>query len=240
MDNKIFEGEEGSLQPIPFATKSQWVAEKIRHSITVGHLKPGDRLLQDELAARFKISSTPVREALRSLEADGLVKSEPHKGVVVVGSRTQEKRPSHELYRIRAALEGLAVEMATPLIGDQEIRLLYEVLDEIERHNSLGEIEATQSLCHEFHRRLYSAANAPTLVELITSFWKRIPWGLMLTVPGRAQESATEHRRVLDLVASRDASAAGSAMRDHVQRSGETAMQYGTRHAYEGAVEHHL
>src|SRR3712207_5245594 len=96
-------------EPVRFQLKRDYIVEALRAAIARGELKPGQRLRQEELAARFEISSTPVREALRKLEAEGLVASVPHQGVYV--ARPSLERMA-ESYRLRALLETHALKEA--------------------------------------------------------------------------------------------------------------------------------
>ncbi len=214
------------MDAFPILTKTEWVAEKLRQAIIAGDLKPGTRLLQDVLAEQFDVSYTPIREALRRLEAEGLVKSEPHKGVQVTNAETQDKRKLYELYRIRSALESLAVEMAVPNLRSEEIEVLRKLLCQINDNFAAGQIEPIKQLNYEFHRVFYAAAGAPTLFALITTLWTRFPWDILLAVPQRVECSAHEHLQIVEAAAANDAHAASEAMQYHIRQGGELALQY--------------
>lgn len=210
----------------PIPTKAEWVVERLRDAIVAGDLKPGARLLQDVLAEQFNVSYTPIREALRRLEAEGLVKSEPHKGVQVTSRETQDRHTLYELFRIRSALEALAVETAVPHLSSEQIEGLWNLLQQIDQHMDDGQIEPIKRLNYEFHRTFCAAAGAPTLYALITTLWARFPWDILLTAPNRAESSAQEHRQIVEAAAAHDAHAASEAMRNHICHGGELALRY--------------
>src|SRR6516225_8008324 len=115
-------GPEG--QPVGrgiYLSKSDFMASLLRELIISGDLKPGEQLRQRDLAERFGVSVTPVREALRWLESEGLVRYDAHKGATVVEA---EAGATREKYQIRAVLEGLAAFLAAPRISDEDIREL--------------------------------------------------------------------------------------------------------------------
>src|SRR6516225_12006466 len=104
-----------------YLSKSDFMAALLRELIISGDLKPGEQLRQRDLAERFGVSVTPVREALRWLESEGLVRYDAHKGSTVVEA---EAGNTKEKYQIRAVLEGLAASLAAPKISDEDIREL--------------------------------------------------------------------------------------------------------------------
>lgn len=145
-------------------TVSEHLAEQLRIEIQRGKLPPGTRLRQNDLAARFGVSSTPVREALMQLQAQGLVHIDRHRGAVVFNPTAEDLREAHE---IREVLEALAVKKAVPNLDEERLARLRQLLDEME---ALGEDPRWVELNHEFHLNLYEAAGAPKLLDLIRSF----------------------------------------------------------------------
>src|ERR671919_3227658 len=111
-------------------TTADAVAQMLRNEIQSGQLPPGTRLRQNDVAHRFGVSTTPVREALALLQADGLVRIDPHRGAIVFHPTIADLRESYE---IRKTLEALAVEKATPQLTDDLVAELQEHLDEMKK-----------------------------------------------------------------------------------------------------------
>ena len=145
------------------ATRAQAVADEIRRLILTGELEPGTRLRQVELAERFNVSTTPVREAFGLLARQGLVRHDVQRGVVVF---TPTVRDVLENYEIRLALEPLATELAAQRIGDADLERLDGV---VARMRATDDGLAYLALNRDFHRAIYAAADRPRLLEIIES-----------------------------------------------------------------------
>ena len=144
---------------------SSRVAAYLREAILGGELKPGDRIRQEEVAARLGASRLPVREALRMLEAEGLTEHEPHKG-----ARVPRLAP-HEVdvvYRMRERLEPLALVESLPHLGSADHERLQEVQSRIEGNDDL---EKFLDLDREFHMLTYSGCAIEPLNQNITRLW---------------------------------------------------------------------
>ena len=144
-------------------TASEAVAEQLRAQIHTGELKPGTRLRQAEVAERFGVSTTPVREAFALLQAQGLVRIDPHKGAIVFHPTADDAR---ELYEIRVALETLAIGRALKSLGPEEIQELQSILEEMKR------VEGTDGwfgLHNRFHMLLYNSSGMPRLATTIAN-----------------------------------------------------------------------
>src|SRR3954453_21514409 len=146
------------------ATRAAAVAEELRRLILAGELKAGTRLRQVELAQRFNVSTTPVREAFTVLARQGLVRHDVQRGVVVFSPSEQDVRENYEL---RIALEPLATEIAAKAMTPEDL----EALDRaIERMRAAADQPLEYvTLNREFHRVIYTAARRPKLFELIES-----------------------------------------------------------------------
>lgn len=199
-----------------YHSKSDVVADALRSDIRLGRLEPGSLLRQRDLAARFGVSPTPVREALRRLEAEGFVASVLHRGARVV--RREEARLG-ENFLIRAALEPLAAQLAADRIGADDLSELERLHDEIAE---LGDDE--QALAAErnqaFHLRIYESAASPVLMALLRLLWSSVgetPSRLRLT-----EESAAQHAAILDALRRRDGKAAAELTRCHIEEAMES------------------
>lgn len=194
---------------ISYVGKRDAIAQQLRAEIVQGRIRVGDRLRQDEIARRYGVSPTPVREALRVLETQGFVTHEPHRGVTVadyVGSFEQ-------VYRLREALECLATELAVHNMTRERAADLAAVVDRIEGTDA-SDAEARHAAHIEFHRLLYAGCEFPALLDLIQIVWSRFPWDEFLVLPAGLALRA-DHRPVVDRAAAGDAVGAAAALRDH-------------------------
>lgn len=197
-----------------YRTKKEVIVEILREAILSGELQPGDRLLQDELAERLNVSATPVREALRQLEAEGILTHSPHKGVRVADVKLEDTR---ETYLIRSALEALATRLATPNLDEAAIERLQDLQVQMEARIQNDELLELRKLNQEFHMIIYQAARMPRLLKMIRNLWTQFPWDTLYVLPGRAQESAAEHQKIIDTIVNGDAEQAATRMQEHIE-----------------------
>ena len=144
-------------------TTADTVAQMIRNEIQTGQLPPGTRLRQNDVAQRFGISTTPVREALAWLQAEGLVRIDPHRGALVFHPTVDDVRESYE---IRGALEALAVEKAIPRLTDE---LIAELQDQLDGMKNEEDEARWVEMNNRFHLLLYQASEMPRLCSMIES-----------------------------------------------------------------------
>jgi len=186
---------------------------KLIHQIRTGALSPGDRLIETELADRLGISRTPVREAIRQLESDGLVSHLPRAGVVV---RKLDYAEITELYEMRVVLEGTAARLAARAASDVEISELAAINDEM---RTARDTDHLYDLNRQFHDVLLNAARNRFLVKAVEAVQKT----LLIIGPStmeegeRAAEAITEHDQMLTALAARDGAAAETSMRIHIE-----------------------
>ncbi|MBV7407419.1 GntR family transcriptional regulator [Maritimibacter sp. DP1N21-5] len=177
-----------------------------------GRLNPGDRLRETELAERLGMSRTPVREAIRLLEADDIVTHMPRQGASV---RTLDYAEVMELYEMRAVLEGTAARLAARAASEIELEELYEMNRQMA---ALGNGAEAFILNRQFHGAMLDAARNRFLARSIRSLQKTlmILGPTTLTEPDRAEKAVEEHFGVLDAIKARDGSLAEAAMRAHI------------------------
>ena len=205
------------MQRIEYRGKRDILVQSLRAAILRGELKVGTPLRQDEIAARFGVSATPVREALRVLEAQGLVTYELHRGVTVadfIGSYEQ-------LYRLRAALEGLAAELAAERATDELTERLIELAYRLKTFSDAGAVDELRETHAEFHRVLYRGSEFPALVGMIEQVWSRQPWDELLSLPGL--HTADDHLRIAQLAGAHDVEGTSAFLHGHL-RSVRLAM----------------
>ena len=178
-----------------------------------GRLNPGDRLRETDLADRLGMSRTPVREAIRQLEADGIVTHVPRQGATI---RTLDYAEVMELYEMRAVLEGTAARLAARAASDIEIEELMEMNAQMA---ALGDAPQAFLLNRQFHAALLDAAKNRFLARSIHALQKAlmILGPTTLTEPDRAEKAVEEHVAVLDAIKARDGALAEAAMRAHIE-----------------------
>lgn len=200
-------------QPLPvsqlYTSKSDLVTALLREKILSGELVGSQVLRQRDIALQFGVSQTPVREALRRLESEGLVVSDPHRGSTVAEAK---QGWVEENYQIRAALESLGARLAAKAITDDQLSELAELNDQMK---AVGEdAESYGLLNRDFHFKIYAVAGSPLLLALMRLLWNSMPTGPH--VARSHQESVAQHHALLDALAGHDGDAAQDVMRGHI------------------------
>lgn len=203
--------------PLTKLTIAEQVATALRQEITTGQLAAGTRLRQNEIAQRFGVSSTPVREAFGLLQSEGLVQIDPHRGVTVFLPSIQDLI---EHYEIRIALEVLATEKAAEHFQTQDAPALTAILDEMVATSDAARFV---ELNHQFHMQLYRLARRPRLLTMIEDLRNASNAYLHLSatasLPTDSQGADREHRAILAACQANDPPRAASTMRHHLQQT---------------------
>jgi DNA-binding GntR family transcriptional regulator len=196
-------------------TANQAVAGLLRDEIERGALPPGTWLRQSELARRFGVSTTPVREALASLQAEGLVQIDAHRGAVVFTPTVEDMT---QCFQIRRALEPLAAAEAVPNLSDGELDALENLVREM---RSSHDFDRWVDLNDRFHMRLYRASGNARLEDIIDSLRKSSRFYIYLYVrEGETTSTAdAEHDAILAACRARDTVRVRSLMRQHVENT---------------------
>lgn len=199
------------------------LVENIRDEIIKGRLHPGQKLPQEELAAYFDVSTMPVREALRELEAEGLVTITPHRGAVVTSLSAEDLQ---DIYDIRTNLEEMATRLAVLRMDETTLADLTQCVQAMADHFD-DDITYTK-LNHQFHLLLYTASGRRHLYELIELLRRRTQHYVHahLSVMGRRPESIEDHRAILEACQRGDADQAAAIMRQHLSRVGRELVEY--------------
>ena len=202
--------------PAPGTLQGETTYERLCEEIRSGKLPPGSRLRETEIAERLAVSRTPVREAIRRLEADGLVDHLPRSGAVV---RKLEYPELMELYEMRTVLEGTAARLAARAASPVELEELVAINDEMRA--AAGRPEVVIGLNRQFHKLLLDAARNRFLLRAMATVENTllILGSSSMAMPDRAREAVDEHREVLDALLARDGAAAEAAMRRHMERA---------------------
>jgi DNA-binding GntR family transcriptional regulator len=202
----------------PPATIASYVTEELRSAILDGRYPVGSRLDQVALAGEFGASIIPVRESLRQLEAEGLVRITPRRGAFVVEPTDEEVM---ELYKIRAALEAFATREAVPRMTRAELDELAALGDELERIAQRGSHARWTRVNREWHFKLYGAAQSALLLQFLNLLWDRCTLTSHMYVrdPGHRAKSVADHARVLKAARRGDADEAARVVAQHVEQA---------------------
>jgi DNA-binding GntR family transcriptional regulator len=184
----------GTLPVVPprtLVTKRDQIVDALRRQILSGALARGERMPQDDLARQFGASITPVREALRQLEAEGLVVAEPHRGVRVAGVDLDQVKA---VYVTRRLTETYAMRRATLRLSRRDLTQARAVLAD---GGAGDDVALARERNRRFHFWFYERCGMPALAERIAGMWQAFPWDLMLGSPDRAPASHREHLAIL-------------------------------------------
>ena len=192
------------------------IADKIRGEIIRGELEPGSSARQEELAGRFAVSRVPVREALRSLVAEGLVTWESQRGFRIAQLASDEAR---EILEIRAVLEVQALHWAFPRISPQTIKIAQRSLKRAERTRST---EEWSELNEVFHGAILEPCGRPQALALIRQFNNRTDRYIRLLImrPEYRKRAECEHRAILSAIEVGNLQAASSLLKQHIEDTG--------------------
>src|SRR5579872_4862515 len=210
---------------IPRQSLTSAVAEKLREQIIRGDIPEGMQLRQDAIANQFQVSRIPVREALRQLDAEGLITIVPNRGAVVPALSPDDVE---ELFTIRALLEPEVLRLSIPELTEEELRqaesVLRKFVNELRREQH---VSAWGHLNWEFHSLLYSRANRPYMMNIIRNVnangerYTR----LQLYLTHGMKRANREHHELLELCRKRDVNGACKLLREHILYAGQSLKQ---------------
>jgi DNA-binding GntR family transcriptional regulator len=211
-------GETDRGTPGPgYVSKTDMVAALIREQIITGELAAGEQLRQRDLAQRFQVSQTPVREAMRRLESEGLVIGDTHRGFTVV---EPDDGPVEENFQIRAALESLGASLAARKIDAAGLARLKELNDQM---RALDDSDPRYAgLNREFHFTVYEYARSPLLLSLMRLLWaslQAVPKHRGPKVARTHAESARQHDAIVAALRAGDPAAAAAGTYQHIMGS---------------------
>jgi DNA-binding GntR family transcriptional regulator len=195
--------------------------EMILDAIDTGTYKPGDRLVENELAERFGVSRTPIREALQRLETQSLLTRDGRSLIVASLDHSQLA----ELYVVRAELEGLAASLAAQHAAPEEIRVLREMVEE--DRQLLDNPSALARANRRFHKQLHLASHNRYLVQQLDLVHRSMALlaTTSLAAEGRSEDAISEHDAIVSAIEARNQDAARAALRNHISRAFETRIK---------------
>jgi len=194
------------------------VFKQLRENILSGFYKDGMELREITIGEELGVSRTPVREALRQLELEGLVKIVPNKGAYVTSINSKDIR---DIYKMRSMLEGLCAKWATRNITEEQIEELEEIIYLSEFHlkkMNAGKAVHVSELDGKFHLILYQAANSRMLEHVLKDFHKYVQVARTMSVKSeeRAKKSIQEHKEILDAIKAKDEEKAEMLANKHI------------------------
>lgn len=211
-------GLSGKGRKLKHQTKEERVADYLREGIISGQFPRGSKLKQAEIAELIGTSITPVREAIKILEAEGFVLGVSHRGAVVAPF---DIHATEEIVELRTTLESkLALQALRKLTG-KDIEELRMMQGEIEAAAAGGDREAVRVINYRFHELLYLAADQPLTQRFVRTLWARYPFDLINRLENRIERASAEHREMLNAIITRDEAAMLAALRMHIRAGWE-------------------
>jgi DNA-binding GntR family transcriptional regulator len=209
-----------ALPTVVSATKAELAARTLREAIQGGQIQPGTRLVLQELSADLGMSYTPIREALRQLQSEGLVSYRAHYGTIVT---EYSRERAEEIYRLRAVLEPLAASLAAAHASDSQLAGIEGALAKLTEAIAEGRLDDVPELNAILHRLITAAAGSEILSDFVERLWNGVPYQA-ISLRGRVATSAEEHQRIVDALSRRDGSAAAEEVRRHIANGAESAL----------------
>lgn len=197
-----------------YRTKEEQVADYLRERILSGVYPRGSRLKQAEIAEQLHLSITPVREALKLLEAEGYVGGDSYRGARVAQF---DASATGEVLQLRLQLETQLVRGCAERVTAQDLADLRALADEFEQAFKSGDRAIARGVNYRFHRRMYDIAAMPQTLHFVQILWARYPFDLINAVEDRGQGAVQEHDEILQALTTGDVSTAMLAMRRHIE-----------------------
>jgi len=200
------------------------VLRKLRNAIVSGRFQPGQRLRERELVALMGVSRTPIREALRRLELEGLITTAPYRGPVVTHATLEDAR---QLYETRAALEGQAVALFTQKADGPALARLKGYIDDAKQALARKRPAGVLTANNAFHDELAGGCGNALVHSLIANLRDRIVLLRVesLSYPGRRARAIAEHRAIVRMIERGDADGARRLIEQHIMRAWQAARQ---------------
>ncbi len=213
MDNNIFELKLDQYKPL-----REVVFESIRGAIISGALRPGERLMEVQMAERLGVSRTPIREAIRKLELEGLVVMVPRKGAYVADLSIKDIT---DVLEIRAALEGLAAGLASLRISDEEIEELETAAMKFHKAIENDNFDAMIQHDIEFHEIIFRATRNEKLVQLSSNLREQVQRfrEIYISKANKSKDLAREHYEIADAISKRNIDSAEKLARKHIENA---------------------
>ena len=194
------------------------VFSQIQNDILNGLYQPGENLIETKLSEEMGVSRTPIREAIRQLELEGLVQSIPNKGAIVKGISAKD---IEDIYTIRMLIEGLAARWAAEKITPEELEELKEAVELEEFYTVKNDISHLLRSDSRFHDIIYKACKSKPLMHTLSTFHHHVQRARSISMnsPGRARQVLEEHKAIFRAITDRDADRAEKLTTEHVRNA---------------------
>jgi len=207
------------------------VAERLRALITLGKLPAGEWLRQERLAAELGTSYTPIREALKQLEVEGLVEHVPYRGMRVVKFSAEDVM---DIYTMRSVLEGLAAASAAQRLTTEQLAHLRSLHEQMVNNTGPESLDLVRDLNRQFHLMIIDASGRTYLIRTLRAIWKWFPTMLWSQFSQTSSEASaqrdaadnTEHEAILKALEARDSALAERLMRAHIEQASLALVNY--------------
>lgn len=207
--------EDGKTGNQPLSTN---LYNELQEDILTGKLKPNQKLTEQKICDEYKVSRTPVREALRQLEMDGLIENIPNRGAFVLGLSDQD---ISDMYDLRKSYEVLAVRWAIDRITDEELAELEETFEFMEFYTLKNDINKMLNINTAFHQIIYNATHNRMLKQLLSSYQVYLKYcnPSNYYAPNYLTDVLAEHKAIFEAFKAKDVEAGALAMITHMDNS---------------------
>lgn len=201
-----------------FSSLRDRVFSQLQNDILNGMYEPGESLIESKLSEELGVSRTPIREAIRQLELEGLVKTIPNKGATVSGITNQD---IEDIYTIRMLIEGLAARWAAEKITPKELKELQEAVDLEEFYTNKNETDQLLKFDTRFHDIIYKACKSKPLMHTLSTFHHYVQKArsISMSSPERAAQVLKEHKAILQAIIDGDGEKAEKLSTEHVRNA---------------------
>lgn len=200
------------------------VFNQLQNDILNGYYEPGESLIETKLSEELGVSRTPIREALRQLELEGLVQSIPNKGVIVKGVSPKDIQ---DIYTIRMLIEGLAARWAAEKITDEELQELKDAVDLQEFYTVRNDFSHLLQSDTKFHDIIFKACKSKPLMHTLSTFHHYVQKArkISMSSPGRAMKVLDEHKAILQAIIDKDVQKAERLTTEHVSNASSNLLK---------------
>jgi DNA-binding GntR family transcriptional regulator len=195
------------------------VVNILRNQILNGEYKPNERLVQASIAEQLGVSRMPIREALKKLEAEGLVSIEPHRGAVVNSVSIEDIK---EIYALRSELEKMAASLSVSRLTELDIKELQHKFKEMGEADNVDDFVAANI---EFHRLIIKRCPWKRLLSFIDTLWNGFPQHTPHLLPKQMEKSNEEHKEILNAITKKDSEKASILLAMHIERTGDSLLK---------------
>jgi len=204
-------------------TLRESIVDMIRTEIVKGDLRPGERISEQNLAERFGISRTPIREAIRQLDSEGFLTVIPRRGAIVSPITEKDVR---EFYTLKGVIEGYAARIATSRLTDREIDRMEELNCQLGKYSAQGNVRRMFKAHNEFHEIFVRACGNEKLYQITKNLVQQFQrFRIALSIFGGVSQSVEQHHKIIEAFKKRDSAEAERLVWDNAQSGGELLIK---------------